>query len=56
MWPPTSEAHTQSMNTTWYSTQSLVAEHRASLEDAARRHRANRFLRSIWRRQDPHHR
>ena len=50
MWVSTSEAHTQSMNTTWYQTPDLVAEHRAALEDAARRHRATRSYRRIWRR------
>jgi len=29
---------------------SLVAEHRAHLEDEAQRHRATRSLRRIWRR------
>jgi hypothetical protein len=38
------------MTTTWYSTPNLVAEHRAHLEDEARRHRATRNLRRIWRR------
>ena len=50
MWSATSEAHTHSMNTTWYQTPDLVAEHRAALEGAARRHRATRSLRRIWRR------
>jgi hypothetical protein len=50
MWACTSEAHTHDMTTTWYSTPDLVAEHRAALEDAARRHRATRSLRRIWRR------
>jgi hypothetical protein len=38
------------MTTTWYATPDLVAEHRASLEDAARRYRATRTLRRIRRR------
>lgn len=50
MWSATSEAHTHSMTPTWYSTPDLVAEHRASLEDAARRYRATHTLRRIWRR------
>jgi hypothetical protein len=48
------------MTTTWYSNANRVAAHRADLEADARRHRATKPRRRIWRRRGnaatiPHH-